>query len=1061
ASDNQTVSGQWNLDNDSLIFWSTGPLLRETNYQLQLRGFVHPQDNLTLYPSQVFHFKTDNQTLNLNNGLIAYYPFDGNTNDASPNGLSGTNTSAIKSTNRFDQLENAYSFGTNSYVNIPHNSLLNLTSNFSLSAWIHPTNPSGQELQGIISKYNSGSANTYTFRLWNGKLNLAGATSPVCNAAVKANQWALATAIIHTNNFANLYLNGSKVCSVTNMGISANTDPLKIGNDYNDLRGFLGRIDEVRIYNRVLSLNEIGALYAVADPNLPRIFSSAPAIGDTGVSVSDNITIFFDKPLDNLTINSSNIELIKSDNISVAGAIYFDQSGNKTLIFDPTSNLNSADNYTLYLSSGVQDLLGNALSPIQISFQTQLLGSGLSSDPYQISSPVSLQKIRDNLSAYYKLTSNINLSGITNWQPIGSSSTPFSGTVAGDNHTIFNLLVNASSNNYSGLFGNMENATIQDLQLDNISIQSLCQQYIGSLVGEMRGTTVKNVQARNIKITGGPNTGGLIGAINTGNASTIERTATDFGKINSSCSSATGGSNVGGLIGAVYENSTITESYAAIEVISNYASTGGLIGGIANKNVTLSNTYSIGTVTNSKQNTGGLVGYTQSTPMIQNSFSKGSVSSDNAPTGGLIGFNPISSNVVSSYWDKSSSNQVNSAGGLSRTTKQLIETVQPNGVINNENSYTNWDETIWNLGTVCDYPILLWQPSPKNCIRFGGNTDNMTDNSSVHTYTDIQIAFNRPVDNSTLNNNTVTLSPPTNIHAASYDNASRTYTLTPASPLDNNTTYTLNLTNGIKDTRGNSFVGETRSFYTLYNAVLGSVGTVRNFTNAGATGRLGPTQAQINTAYLSTNLAGAVTINTQGIQEWTVPTTGTYRIEAYGAQGGTINGYSGGKGVVMKGEIPLNAMEKLRIAVGQQGTGAGNGAGGGGGSYVAKGSALNSATPIIVAGGGGGATSYNSSPLAGDNGTTLESGTNASIIVGDAGKGGNSGSGGKGGRAGGGGGFYSSGTAGVHTAGGGIGFRLGATGGLAGQNASYHDNGGFGGGGAGSWANGYGGGGGG
>ena len=42
------------------------------------------------------------------------------------------------------------------------------------------------------------------------------------------------------------------------------------------------------------------------------------------------------------------------------------------------------------------------------------------------------------------------------------------------------------------------------------------------------------------------------------------------------------------------------------------------------------------------------------------------------------------------------------------------------------------------------------------------------------------------------------------------------------------------------------------------------------FTNAGATGREGPTQAQVNASYAGTNLAGLVTINTQGIQEWTV-----------------------------------------------------------------------------------------------------------------------------------------------------------------------------------------------
>ena len=63
-----------------------------------------------------------------------------------------------------------------------------------------------------------------------------------------------------------------------------------------------------------------------------------------------------------------------------------------------------------------------------------------------------------------------------------------------------------------------------------------------------------------------------------------------------------------------------------------------------------------------------------------------------------------------------------------------------------------------------------------------------------------------------------------------------------------------------------------------------------NFTNAGASGREGPTQSQISTNYSGTNLADKVTINTRGIQEWTVPESGTYSIEAWGAQGGSTQG---------------------------------------------------------------------------------------------------------------------------------------------------------------------------
>ena len=48
------------------------------------------------------------------------------------------------------------------------------------------------------------------------------------------------------------------------------------------------------------------------------------------------------------------------------------------------------------------------------------------------------------------------------------------------------------------------------------------------------------------------------------------------------------------------------------------------------------------------------------------------------------------------------------------------------------------------------------------------------------------------------------------------------------------------------------------------------------FTNAGATGNLGPTQSDIDNNYSGTNLQNAVTVTTRGIQEWDVPSSGTY-----------------------------------------------------------------------------------------------------------------------------------------------------------------------------------------
>jgi hypothetical protein len=123
------------------------------------------------------------------------------------------------------------------------------------------------------------------------------------------------------------------------------------------------------------------------------------------------------------------------------------------------------------------------------------------------------------------------------------------------------------------------------------------------------------------------------------------------------------------------------------------------------------------------------------------------------------------------------------------------------------------------------------------------------------------------------------------------------------------------------------------------------------FTNCGATGRYGPTQAQANTAYTLTNLQGSVVVSATGIQTWTVPTTGPYRIRVVGAQGGSGTNKIGGRGTTMVGDFNLTSGQVLKILVGQEGSATNNYYGGGGGSYVAT----NANVPLIVAGGGGGA----------------------------------------------------------------------------------------------------------
>ena len=138
--------------------------------------------------------------------------------------------------------------------------------------------------------------------------------------------------------------------------------------------------------------------------------------------------------------------------------------------------------------------------------------------------------------------------------------------------------------------------------------------------------------------------------------------------------------------------------------------------------------------------------------------------------------------------------------------------------------------------------------------------------------------------------------------------------------------------------------------------ITGSAGTGETYTfnNCGATGRFGPT----STAGCDSSVKSSITLS-YGVQQWTVPSTGTYQIEVWGAKGGSgsnshslSNNY--GKGAYVSAEFSLNSGDTLNVLVGQKGestTSDSAGGAGGGGTYVW----INGSNePLIVAGGGAG-----------------------------------------------------------------------------------------------------------
>jgi hypothetical protein len=199
------------------------------------------------------------------NGLVGYWPFNGNANDASGNGNNGTVNGAILTTDRNGNANSAYSFNNNSITLSPNN-VFN-SNQFSVSAWFKISeNNLATTFSTIFSNYNS-TANGYN-GFWLGLLGnkaniyvgdgLNGVniiSSNTCNDGL----WHLITATRNGNAYS-LFLDGTLQNS-QNVVMAASTTIPMIGNSSLN-EEFTGKIDDIIFWNSELTAQEIATLFA-------------------------------------------------------------------------------------------------------------------------------------------------------------------------------------------------------------------------------------------------------------------------------------------------------------------------------------------------------------------------------------------------------------------------------------------------------------------------------------------------------------------------------------------------------------------------------------------------------------------------------------------------------------------------------------------------------------------------------------------------------------------------------------------------------------------------------
>ncbi len=272
-------------------------------------------------------------------------------------------------------------------------------------------------------------------------------------------------------------------------------------------------------------------------------------------------------------------------------------------------------------------------------------------------------------TGYYALGSNIDLSSIANFTPIGES-TAFSGTFNGLGHTISNLTINTSTFAFAGLFGQTASgSSIANVGLVGDSVTDTGNNsLVGALVGYNSGGTITNVYATgNVIVSANGNyiyVGGLVGSSTGGTITNAYATG------NVSVSSIYSNIEIGGLVGN-NGSGTITNAYATGSVHVSGASgvnVGGLVG---NNGGTVTNAYATGSVTGSVTGSGnyvgGLVGYNDGGTVIFG-YATGGVSGSGSGSdiGGLVGYN--GSSITDGYWDSTIAGSTGIGGGTGTAT---------------------------------------------------------------------------------------------------------------------------------------------------------------------------------------------------------------------------------------------------------------------------------------------------------------------------------------------------------------------------------------------------------
>ena len=198
-------------------------------------------------------------------GLVAFYPFNGNADDASGNEFHGTVIGPTRTIDRFGKSEEAYSFdGINDFIDVStkQTNLPESNQPHTISTWVLLPSISPSSFQNLLSWGTRSSNQRRSLGFYTNQLTFVGESNDLTGSInLNRSQWYQVTSV-YDGTVLKLFVNGV-LDSFADKALNTTGQKLRIGTIALPSNGefFKGALDDIRIYNRALPADEVKALY--------------------------------------------------------------------------------------------------------------------------------------------------------------------------------------------------------------------------------------------------------------------------------------------------------------------------------------------------------------------------------------------------------------------------------------------------------------------------------------------------------------------------------------------------------------------------------------------------------------------------------------------------------------------------------------------------------------------------------------------------------------------------------------------------------------------------------